>query len=331
MITMNEEQIMDLYGMDDAIRDVAGVLDSLAAGKVENPVRTVIEFPDRSASVLYMPCADLADGIATNKTVTIFPENPQSNGLPTTQGVVLVTDATDGRHLAMLNASYLTRLRTGAMSGLATDRLAGKDASVLCVIGTGGMAYEQVLGVLAVREIREILLVNPTESKAQAFGERLRNEGRIGEEVKMEIIRDVDEAVKRADIINCATRSETPVFDGAAVQPGTHVNGVGSYLPHMREVDVEFISRCSKIVADDRHGVMEEAGELIHADRETGWSFDDLHGELVHLVTGKVPGRERKEEITFFKCVGAAYYDLAVAKGVYRKAEKEHRGMRADV
>lgn len=328
---MNEQQIMDFYGMDEAIRDVEGVLHSLAAGKVENPIRTVIEFPDRSASVLYMPCADLADGIATNKTVTIFPENPQSNGLPTTQGVVLVTDATDGRHLAMLNASYLTRLRTGAMSGIATRHLSREDASVLCVIGTGGMAYEQALGVLAVRNIREILLFNPTESKAKAFGGRLRTEGRISDEVKLEIVRDVNEAVERADIINCATRSETPVFEGTAIRPGTHVNGVGSYLPHMREVDVEFISRCSKIVVDDLHGVTEEAGELIHADRETGWSFDDLHGELVHLVTGEVPGRESGEEITFFKCVGAAYYDLAVSKGVYRKAEKERRGVQADV
>lgn len=331
MIIMNEQQIMEMYGMEDAIPDVKATLHSLADGKIENPIRTVIEFPERSASVLYMPCADLSEGIAANKTVTIFPENPKTNGLPTTQGVVLVTDATDGRHLAMLNASFLTRLRTGAMSGLATDRLARKEASVLCVIGTGGMAYEQVLGVLAVREIREILLVNPTRSKAEAFGERLRREGRISAEVSIEIVDDVDEAVKRADVINCATRSETPVFDGETIHPGTHVNGVGSYLPHMREVDETFIRRCSKVIADDLHGVKEEAGELIHADRSGAWSFDELHGELVHLVTGQVSGRETEEEITFFKCVGAAYYDLAVAKGVYRKAEAARQGVQVEV
>ncbi|MCM3088463.1 ornithine cyclodeaminase family protein [Bhargavaea ginsengi] len=331
MIIMNERQIMDVYGMDDAIPDVEATLRSLADGKIDNPLRTVIGFPERSASVLYMPCADLSEGIAASKTVSIFPENPKANGLPTTQGVVLVTDATDGRHLATLNASYLTRLRTGAMSGLATDRLANKQASVLCVIGTGGMAYEQVLGVLAVREIREILLVNPTRSKAEAFGDRLRREGKISEDVTVEIAEDVNEAVKRADIINCATRSETPVFDGEAVRPGTHVNGVGSYQPHMREVDEAFIRRCSKIIADDLHGVREEAGELIHADRSGAWSFDELHGELVHLVTGEAAGREGEEEITFFKCVGAAYYDLAVAKGVYRKAEAGGHGVQVEV
>lgn len=217
------------------------------------------------------------------------------------------------------------------MSGLATDLLAREEASVLCVIGTGGMAYEQVLGVLAVRQIREILLVNPTRSKAEAFGERLRREGRISVNVSVEIVDDVDEAVRRADVINCATRSETPVFDGETIRPGTHVNGVGSYLPHMREVDETFIRRCSKIIADDLHGVKEEAGELIHADRSGAWSFDELHGELVHLVTGQVSGRETEEEITFFKCVGAAYYDLAVAKGVYRKAEADGQGVQVEV
>ncbi|QTD40932.1 ornithine cyclodeaminase family protein [Sporosarcina sp. Te-1] len=327
MITMNEAQIMEMYGMEEAVQDVADVLHSLAAGKVENPPRTVIEFPERGASILYMPCADIAEGIATNKTVSIFPGNPKANGMPTTQGVILVTNAKDGRHLALLNASYLTRLRTGAMTALATDRLAKTNASVLCAIGTGGMAYEQVLGVLAVRSIKEILLVNPTESKARTFAERLRSEGRVGDDVTIEIIKDVGDAVRRADIINCATRSTTPVFDGAAIQPGTHVNGVGSYLPHMREVDETFILQCSKIVVDDLHGVQEEAGELIHANRQSDWSFDNLHGELVHLVTGQIKGRELENEITFFKSVGAAYFDLAVAKGVYRKAEKEGLGV----
>ncbi|MCG3088015.1 ornithine cyclodeaminase family protein [Sporosarcina cyprini] len=331
MITMNEAQIMEMYGMKDAVRDVADVLHSLAAGKVENPLRTVIEFPEQDASILYMPCADMAEGIATNKTVSIFPGNPKVNGLPTTQGVILVTDATNGRHLALLNASYLTRLRTGAMSALATERLARPNASVLCAIGTGGMAYEQVLGVLAVRSIQEILLVNPTESKAMAFAERLRTEGRVGEDVQIEVVKDVDSAVRRADIINCATRSATPVFSGKAVQPGTHVNGVGSYLPHMREVDHNFIFNCTKIVVDDLHGVKEEAGELIHAAEQTGWSFDNVHGELVDLVTGQIKGREQDEEITFFKCVGAAYFDLAVSKGVYLKAEKEGHGARVDI
>ena len=192
------------------------------------------------------------------------------------------------------------------------------------------MAFEQVLGVLAVRDIKEILLVNPTEEKAVKFGEKLRAFG-VNEAIQIDVVRDVAEAVRRADIICCSTRSTEPVFNGSDVKPGTHVNGVGSYLPHMREVDVEFIKRASKIVVDDLEGVTEEAGELIHAASEPNWSFDNIHGELMDVVVGKVDARTNDEEITFFKSVGAAYFDLAVAKGVYRKAKDQRIGIQVEM
>lgn len=329
MLIINEKEIQSIYGMPEALVDVEKVLQAMVQDKIANPVRTVIEFPERSASALYMPSADLVDEIATMKAVTIFPDNP-AIGKPTTQGVVLVSDATNGEHLALMNASYLTRLRTGALTGLATDRLAKKEAKVLTVIGTGGMAFEQVLAVLAVRKVEKMLLVNPTEEKAIDFAEKLRTFG-IDENIQIEVIRDVAEAVRQADIICCSTRSNTPVFDGKDVQPGTHVNGVGSYLPHMREVDFEFIQRADKIVIDDFEGVTEEAGELIHANEQPNWSFDKLHGELKDLVADQIAGRVNDEEITFFKSVGAAYFDLAVAKGVYRKANTTDIGVRAEV
>ncbi|QUW23155.1 ornithine cyclodeaminase family protein [Sporosarcina sp. Marseille-Q4063] len=329
MLLLNEKEIQTIYGMKEALRDVEKVLHAKANEKVENPVRTVLEFPEHEASSLYMPSSDLVDEIATVKVVTIFPKNP-AVGKPTTQGVVLVTDAQNGEHLALMNASYLTRLRTGALSGLATAKLSLTDSSVLTVIGTGGMAFEQVLGVLEVRDIKEILLVNPTEEKAVKFGEKLRDFG-IKDDIVISIERDVSAAVKQADIICCSTRSSEPVFDGNDVKPGTHVNGVGSYLPHMREVDFQFLKRASKIVVDDLHGVTEEAGELIHAAKQPDWSFDDIHGELTDLITEVVDSRTDDEEITFFKSVGAAYFDLAVAKGVYQKAENEDIGIRFEI
>lgn len=324
MFIFNEEEIQAHYLMNEAIADVKEVLIAKAEEKIENPIRTVIDFPERSASALYMPSADHVSKVATMKAVTIFPENPKV-GKPTTQGVTLVSDATNGEHLALMNASYLTRLRTGALSAIATDYLARKDASVLTAIGTGGMAFEQVLAVLEVRSIEKIILVNPTEAKAVDFKQRLREFG-VAESISIEIERDVSVAVKAAHVICCSTRSETPVFDGKDIQPGTHVNGVGSYLPHMREVDFDFIQTCDKIVVDDYHGVTEEAGELIHANEQPNWSYENLHGELKDVVTTKIPARESAEEVTFFKCVGAAYFDLAVAKGVYHKASKEQFG-----
>ncbi|MDI2588355.1 ornithine cyclodeaminase family protein [Psychrobacillus sp. NEAU-3TGS] len=327
MLIVNEQQIINTYLMKDAIQDVTEVLKGKEAKKIASPHRTVIEFPPYEASALYMPSADLVGEVAAVKVVTIFPHNP-ANGKATTQGVILLSDASNGEHLAMLNASYLTRLRTGALSGIATNYLAKKDAKVLAVIGTGAMAFEQVLGVLAVRPIERILLVNRNLEKAKAFGEKLKA---FGVQTAYEVIEDVAAAVRQADIINCATRAIEPVFDGDDLKAGAHVNGVGSYLPHMHEVDLTTITRAAKIVVDDLAGVKEEAGELIDAEERGKWSFEQVYGEISQLVVGAIKGRENKEEITFFKSVGAAYFDLAVAKGVYAKAKEQQIGTEIDV
>lgn len=327
MLVINEKQIQQLYKMTDAIQDITAMLKAKEAGKINNPHRTVFDFPAYEASALYMPSADLVSEVSAVKVVTIFPDNP-ANGKPTTQGVVLLSDATNGEHLAMINASYLTRLRTGALSGIATGYLAKENSRILSVIGTGAMAFEQVLGVLAVRDIEKIILVNRTVEKAEAFGEKLRVHG---VEIPFEVETDVSKAVQQADIICCATRSNEPVFNGSDVRPGTHINGVGSYLPHMREVDETTVLSSDKIVVDDLAGVKDEAGELMHAANSGKWSFDGLHAQIGELVVGKKSGRQAQEEITFFKSVGAAYFDLAVSKGVYAKAKEAGVGIEVEV
>ncbi|MFE5426354.1 ornithine cyclodeaminase family protein [Peribacillus simplex] len=327
MLAISEKEIQQSYGMKDAIADVTAVLHAHGAKKIDNPHRTVLAFPQHEASALYMPSADLSEEVSAVKVVTIFPKNP-SRGKATTQGVILLSDAENGEHLALLNASYLTRLRTGALSGIATDFLARKDARVLTIIGTGAMGFEQAIGVLAVRDIERILLVNRTREKAEKFGEKLRA---FGVTVPFEVFEDVSAAVRQADIICCATRSNEPVFNGEDLKPGTHINGVGSYLPDMKEVDNTTVSRAAKIIVDDLAGVKDEAGELISAANQGNWSFNDIHGELYELVMLTKTGRENEEEITFFKSVGAAYFDLAVAKGVYRQSKERNIGMEIEV
>jgi ornithine cyclodeaminase/alanine dehydrogenase-like protein (mu-crystallin family) len=327
VLVINEKQIQSLYKMNDAIKDIAGILEAKEAKKINNPHRTVLEFPDYEASALYMPSSDLVSELSAVKVVTVFPRNPMQ-GKPTTQGLMLLSDTTNGEHLAVMNASYLTRLRTGALSGIATDLLAKKDSRVLTVIGTGAMAFEQVLGVLTVRDIEKIILVNRSPEKAERFGQKLRD---FVQDMPFEVEIDVAKAVKQADIICCATRSNDPVFDGNDLQPGTHINGVGSYLPHMREVDVTTVLRTDKIVVDDLAGVKDEAGELMYAAEIGKWSFNDVHAQLGELVVGKKSGRQSPEEITFFKSVGAAYFDLAVAKGVYLKAKEVGTGSEVEI
>ncbi|QCR33652.1 ornithine cyclodeaminase family protein [Lysinibacillus sp. SGAir0095] len=327
MIILNEKEIKSFYTIENAIKDVRQTLIAKVQEKVLSPHRTVLEFPEVNSTSIYMPSADLENKVAAVKVVTIFPANPEK-GLPTTQGIIVLTSTENGEHLSMMNASYLTRLRTGAMTAIATDYLSKESAEVLTVIGTGAMALEQALGVLAVRHIKEIILFNRTKERASSFAERLKE---MGVNASIRIAEEVNEAVSKADIICCATKSTTPVFDGKVLKPGTHVNGVGSYLPHMHEIDRTTITTASKIVVDDLHGAMEEAGELMDASNEGIWSFDQVYGELQDLVSGRLPGRENSEEITFFKSVGASYYDLAVAKGVYEQSNNQGKGLSLEV
>lgn len=307
---LKDKEIQEVYKMHHAIEDVKLVLYDYRNDKLVEANRIVLP-ASNSSSMLYMPCISTEQKVSIIKTVSIFPENAD---LPTTQGNILVSNLEDGRHIASMEASYLTRLRTGAMTAIATDKLARRNSTVLGVIGTGRMAFEQVLGVLEVRDIKKIILFNRTRSKAKKFKEDLEA---FGVESSIEVAGDVNRVVTGSDILNCATQSKTPVFDGSALKKGTHINGVGSFTPEMIEMDMETIRRAEQIYLDDMDGAREEAGEIIKAVEEGIISWDDIKGTLANIFD-KDFLRHSEDEITLYKCVGAGYFDLAVANGVMK-------------
>jgi ornithine cyclodeaminase/alanine dehydrogenase-like protein (mu-crystallin family) len=216
-------------------------------------------------------------------------------------------------------------LRTGALSAISASHLARPDSQVqvLTVIGTGGMAFEQVLGIVNVLPIQDIYLINRSIDKTYTFGEKLREAG-----VTATIHTGVDrnEAFAQSDVICCTTRSTEEVFDANYVKAGTHIIEVGSYLPEMREIPLGAIEKAELIYADDYEGVKAEAGEFIDAVQRGRLTFDQLSGTLAELHVE--PVERGVEDITIFKSVGAAHFDLAVAKGIFEKAVGRVRGRR---
>ncbi|WP_053600525.1 ornithine cyclodeaminase family protein [Bacillus sp. FJAT-18017] len=281
--------------------------------------RTVLNVPERNGSVLYMPSSDGAE-MAAAKIVSILPDNGSAE-LPTTQGAILLTELETGRHISLVAASYLTRLRTGALSAISARHLTRPDSHVLTVIGTGGMAFEQVLGIVNVLPIQDIYLINRSTDKTYTFSEKLKEAG-----VTAAIHTDVDrnEAVSQSDVICCANRSTEEVFDAHYLKAGTHIIGVGSYLPEMREIPLGAIEQAALIYADDHEGMKAEAGEFIDAAQRGKWSFEQLSGTLAELHVNKV--ERNYKDITIYKSVGAAHFDLAVAKGVFDKAKEMNVG-----
>jgi ornithine cyclodeaminase len=242
------------------------------------------------------------------KVVSVFGSNAR-RGLPVVTAVVLLLDAETGLPRALLDGTALTALRTGAASGLATRLLARVEASVLAVFGAGAQARSQIEAVRAVRPIREVRIVSRSRSSAERLAGEL--DGLAGG-LRVRVLEDRGEAVAGAHVIVAATDSATPVFPGERVEPGAHVNGVGSFTPAMQEVDETLVAR-ARVVIDTREGALAEAGDLILPLRKGLVREEDVNTELGEVVLGRRPGRTRADQVTFFKSVGNAAQDLAVA------------------
>lgn len=313
MQVYSESEVKERYHMKDAITAIEESFNKLH--QIKTAPRTVIPTGDGAKSMLYMPCVDLAKQLGTIKITSITPENPKQQ-LPTTQAQIVITNLKIGETKAMLDGSYLTRLRTGALSGIATKYMSREDATTLGMIGTGGMAYEQFLGNIEVRPINTVLLYNRTTEKAQDFKTRILKDY---PDLNVQVLEDVSKLVKQADIINCQTPSTQPVFNAEDVQPGTHINGIGSYQPDMKELDANIFTQAESVVVDDLEGAKEESGELIEANENKTFTFEEINDELKTLSQQGTLYRKNNDAITVFKCVGAAYFDLAVAIGAYEK------------
>ncbi|MCM3033396.1 ornithine cyclodeaminase family protein [Niallia sp. MER 6] len=317
MLILSQKQIRTIYPMEDCLEDVRKAFLYDAQGETITPVRTAVEHEKAGGTSLIMPSYLKPLDYAAVKVITIFPNNEQGN--PALKSVILLTETQTGKQTALMDASFLTVLRTGAASGVATDHLARKNARSAAILGCGAQALGQVQAVMAVRNLEQLVLYNRTTEKAVEFAEVISSlypdwNGEI------KIAKTGNDAVKEADIIVCSTKSTEPLFDGSHIRPGTHINAIGAFKPQMREVDLVTLKRCSKIVVDTIEGARDEAGDLLIPEKAGQWSFDMLYGELGELVAGRKAGRTSEDEITLYKSVGVAYLDTAVAAAVFMKA-----------
>lgn len=321
MRVLTREQVKALVTMPEAIDLMKVAFRDLARGAAQSPLRTPVDVDKGVTLVMpaYVPSA-AALGL---KVVSVFGGN-QSLGLPTINSVVTLVDDATGQPLAIMDGGYLTALRTGAVSGASTDLLARPESATLVVIGTGAQAVTQAAAVCAVRPIERLLVVARSAKSGNRFLEALRADWPDLVD-RTSIVQEAGPAVREADVICTATSSATPVFDDADVQPGTHINGVGSFTPAMQEVPAATVRR-AVVVVDELAPALEEAGDLIIPLKEGEISERHLHRELGHLVLGDVTGRTAKDDVTFFKSVGNAVQDMVTARAAYDAALKAGMG-----
>ncbi len=271
-----------------------------------------------------MPCyvSDEQREVLSVKVATVFDRNVPDRGLPTTMAYLLLHDACTGELIALMDAEFLTAMRTGAASALATSLLALPDASVVTIFGAGAQSETQLAGMAHVRPITRAFVVDKNPVRAFSFANRMSS--RL--EIEVEPASSIDEAIRASQILCAATNSIEPVFDGSLMQPGTHVNAIGSFREGARELDDNAVSR-SRVFVDDLEAAKAGAGDLIQAVSSGQFSWDRVAGELGSLLNGKVAGRQSADETTVYKSVGLAVQDAFAASWVYDQAIEQGLGI----
>jgi len=293
-VFLNEEEVRNHLQIADLIPAMEKALIDYSAGRVTQPVRSVIKIDPPGGFYGMMP-ALTPDGLG-QKIVTFYPPNAQK-GIPTHMALIILNDAETGAPLAVMDGRLITEMRTAAVSAVATKLLASPAAKVLAILGSGVQARSHVEALRLVRQFEEIRVWSPTKEHAAQFAE----------EIGTVAVSAAEEAARGADVVVTATNSTTPILQGAWLKPGCHVNAIGACRPDWRELDDEAMAHI--IFVDSREAAMKESGDIILSGAK-------IYAELGEALADRVP--PRASETTIFKSLGMAVEDIAAAQLVYR-------------
>ena len=302
--------------MEETIEQMEKAFIALSNGNVICPLRTNLSNP--KGVLLYKPSLMKEPEIFGCKIVSIFPENLKKN-LPVTTGLMLLNCPETGMPLSIMDAEWLTALRTGATSGLATKIFSPREAKTAAIIGAGGQAVSQILGICAVRELEKIYIFSLSLEESKNLAKKVQRE------VKAEIIPTEERSLlKRCEIICTVTTSKRPVFDDDEIREGVHINGIGAFTPEMAEIPKETLQK-SKIIVDQREACLSEAGDLIQAIEANNLPKDFCPPEIGEILLNR-KNFEAEGKTTVFKSVGNAAQDITCAHQIFQNAQKNKLG-----
>ena len=313
LLVINRAALPGIITLAETIEIVDQAMRELSAGLVAAPERTVMSVSAATRLGL-MPGAMPSLSRFGVKVVSLSAD-AASFGLPSHQGLMLLFDSATGQPLAALDCHALTRMRTAAASAVATRALARKDARVLAIIGPGDLAGPHLDAISAIRPIEQVRVWGRSKAKAEAFAAGRHH---------VHAADSVEQAVRGADIICTLTSSREPLLEGAWLEPGQHLNLVGSSLRSSREVDDETVRR-GIFIADSRVHALSQAGELLHAIEQRVVDQSHVKGEIGEVLAGKLPGRTSDDQITIYKSLGHAAQDIALAHALILRAGKSDK------
>jgi len=292
---LNEQQVRQHLRMADLIPVMERALIDFSAGRVTQPVRSIVHVDVAAATgFLGLMPALTPDGLGL-KAVTFYPSNVE-RGIPTHMATIFLVDPETGTPLAIMDGRLITEMRTAAVSAAATKLLAAPESKILAILGSGVQARSHAEALRLVRNFEEIRAWSPTREHAKQFAEE------IGATAV-----SAEEAVRGADVVVTVTNSKTPVLKGSWLKSGCHVNAIGACRPDWRELDDDALTNV--VFVDSREGAMKESGDVILSGAK-------IYAELGEAFAAKIPARSN--ETTIFKSLGMAVEDIAAAMLVYR-------------
>src|SRR3954468_4124222 len=290
---LNQQQVREHLRMADLIPAMEKALVDFSAGRVTQPVRSIVSIDPPGGFLGLMP-ALTPDGLGL-KAVTFYPSNAE-RGIPTHMATIFLVDPQTGTPLAIMDGGLITEKRTAAVSAAATKLLASPDAKVLAILGSGVQARSHVEALRLVRQFEEIRVWSLTLEHAKRFAQEIGGTAMSAQE-----------AVRDADVIVTVTSLKTPVLKRAWLRTGCHVNAIGACRPVWRELDDQAMQR-NVVFVDSSEGALSESGDVIFAGA-------NIYAELGEALAGKVSARSN--ETTIFKSLGMAVEDIAAATLVY--------------
>jgi ornithine cyclodeaminase/alanine dehydrogenase-like protein (mu-crystallin family) len=314
-LLLTEADVRAILTMPLALELVEASFRRLGDGTAVSHSRRRLHIPGKTI-LNYMAASDAAGGYVGLKIYSI------SRGVA--RFVAPLFRAETGELVALIEADYLGQMRTGAASGVATKVMAREDARIACIIGTGLQSRTQLEAVARVRKLEQVRAFGRDAERREKFAKEMT--ARLG--ISVTPASSAEEAVRGADIVITSTTSKTPVVEGRWIEPGTHINAIGSNFAEKREIDTEAVRRCDVIAVDSVEQSKIESGDLIQgfAGDESRWASVR---EFADVVAGKAPGRTRRDQVTLFKSNGIAIEDIVVAGRIYEMARE--RGMGREI
>lgn len=304
MRIIEEAEVRKVVSAEKCVEIMKKALLDLEEGRCEMPPRLITIMPN-TAKFGFMP-AWLGDYYGA-KVITAYGPNA-GTGYPTHIGYVMLFESEHSTVAGLVDATAVTEIRTGAVSAVATDVLARRDAHTMAIIGAGAQARSHTAAIVSVRKIDAITVYDMRPEASAAFKAEI--EAQYG--IAVTICQSVAECVKDADIICTLTPSREPILTCDMVKPGAHVNAVGTFTPATREASSDLVA-ASRLYADQVAAMKRESGEYLIPLQEGLITEEHIVGSIGEVLAGRKPGRQNDEEITLFDALGLAVEDVATA------------------